>query len=139
MSCASDSDAARCLRVTVACPADLAGAAAFGDFAADLAAGAFLSAMADRLAVCCCVASRRNHGSCRRTSISCDSARWDRGLFIACACVMVASHAWKGSAMYDVHYWPTPNGKKVTILLEELGVKYKVVPCNIGRGDQFSD
>ena len=24
--------------------------------------------------------------------------------------------------MYDVHYWPTPNGKKVTILLEELGV-----------------
>jgi GST-like protein len=40
--------------------------------------------------------------------------------------------------MYDVHYWPTPNGKKVTILLEELGVPYKVVPCNIGRGDQFT-
>jgi len=41
--------------------------------------------------------------------------------------------------MYDVHYWPTPNGKKVTILLEELGVPYKVVPTNIGRGDQFED
>jgi GST-like protein len=41
--------------------------------------------------------------------------------------------------MYDVHFWPTPNGKKVTILLEELGVPYKVVPCNIGRGDQFTD
>ena len=41
--------------------------------------------------------------------------------------------------MYDVHYWPTPNGKKVTILLEELGVPYRVVPCNIGRGDQFTD
>ena len=40
--------------------------------------------------------------------------------------------------MYDVHYWPTPNGKKVTILLEELGTPYKVVPCNIGRGDQFT-
>ena len=39
--------------------------------------------------------------------------------------------------MIDVHYWPTPNGKKVTILLEELGVEYKVVPVNIGRGDQF--
>jgi GST-like protein len=39
--------------------------------------------------------------------------------------------------MYDVHYWPTPNGKKVTILLEELGVPYRIVPCNIGRGDQF--
>jgi GSH-dependent disulfide-bond oxidoreductase len=39
----------------------------------------------------------------------------------------------------DVHYWPTPNGKKVTILLEELGVPYKVVPVNIGRGDQFED
>src|SRR5271163_1932246 len=41
--------------------------------------------------------------------------------------------------MYDVHYWPTPNGKKVTILLEELGVPYRVVPCNIGRGDQFTE
>ena len=40
--------------------------------------------------------------------------------------------------MYDLHYWPTPNGKKVTILLEELGVPYNVVPCNIGRGDQFT-
>lgn len=41
--------------------------------------------------------------------------------------------------MIDVHYWPTPNGKKVTILLEELGVPYRVVPLNIGRGDQFKD
>ncbi len=39
--------------------------------------------------------------------------------------------------MLDLHYWPTPNGKKVSILLEELGIDYKVVPCNIGRGDQF--
>jgi GST-like protein len=40
-------------------------------------------------------------------------------------------------AMIDLHYWPTPNGKKVTILLEELGLEYRVVPCNIGCGDQF--
>ena len=41
--------------------------------------------------------------------------------------------------MLDLHYWPTPNGKKVTIQLEECGVEYRVVPCNIGRGDQFTD
>ncbi|TWS97298.1 glutathione binding-like protein [Reyranella sp. CPCC 100927] len=41
--------------------------------------------------------------------------------------------------MFDLHYWPTPNGKKVTILLEECGLEYKVVPVNIQRGDQFSD
>jgi len=41
--------------------------------------------------------------------------------------------------MIDIHYWPTPNGKKVTILLEELGQPYNVVPVHIGRGDQFSD
>jgi GSH-dependent disulfide-bond oxidoreductase len=41
--------------------------------------------------------------------------------------------------MIEVHYWPTPNGKKVTILLEELGIPYRVTALNIGRGDQFSD
>lgn len=39
--------------------------------------------------------------------------------------------------MFELHYWPTPNGKKVTILLEELAAEYRIVPCNIGRGDQF--
>ncbi len=39
--------------------------------------------------------------------------------------------------MIDLHYWPTPNGKKVTILLEECGMPYRVVPCAIGQGDQF--
>ena len=41
--------------------------------------------------------------------------------------------------MIDLHYWPTPNGKKVTILLEECGLPYRVVPCSIGQGDQFKD
>lgn len=40
--------------------------------------------------------------------------------------------------MIDLHYWPTPNGKKVTILLEEAAIPYKITPCNIGRGDQFT-
>jgi GST-like protein len=39
--------------------------------------------------------------------------------------------------MIDLHYWPTPNGKKVSILLEECGLPYKIVPCSIGQGDQF--
>jgi GST-like protein len=40
--------------------------------------------------------------------------------------------------MIDVHYWPTPNGKKVTILLEECGLPYRILPCRIGQGDQFA-
>lgn len=39
--------------------------------------------------------------------------------------------------MIDLYYWPTPNGWKITIALEELGLPYKVIPVNIGRGDQF--
>lgn len=39
--------------------------------------------------------------------------------------------------MIDVHYWPTPNGWKVTIMLEECGFEYKIVPVDIGGGDQF--
>jgi len=38
----------------------------------------------------------------------------------------------------NLYYWPTPNGKKVTIFLEEAGLPYEIVPCNIGRGDQFA-
>jgi GST-like protein len=39
--------------------------------------------------------------------------------------------------MIDLHYWPTPNGWKISIALEELGIPYDVVPVNIGRGEQF--
>ena len=37
----------------------------------------------------------------------------------------------------ELHYWPTPNGWKITIMLEELGVPYKVKYVNIGKGEQF--
>jgi GST-like protein len=40
--------------------------------------------------------------------------------------------------MIDLHYWPTPNGKKVTILLEECELPYRIVRCSIGEGDQFT-
>ena len=39
--------------------------------------------------------------------------------------------------MIDVYFWMTPNGYKVTIALEELGMPYNVIPINIGKGDQF--
>ena len=41
------------------------------------------------------------------------------------------------AARLQLHYWPTPNGWKVTILLEELGVPYEIRFVNIGRGEQF--
>jgi GST-like protein len=39
--------------------------------------------------------------------------------------------------MIEVWSWPTPNGHKVHIMLEETGLPYKVIPVNIGAGDQF--
>ncbi len=39
--------------------------------------------------------------------------------------------------MIEVWTWPTPNGHKVHIMLEEIGLPYKVVPVNIGQGEQF--
>lgn len=41
-------------------------------------------------------------------------------------------------APIDVYSWPTPNGHKVHILLEETGLPYRVHPIHIGEGDQFS-
>jgi len=39
--------------------------------------------------------------------------------------------------LIDLYYWPTPNGYKVSIMLEECGLPYRVIPLNIARGDQF--
>lgn len=40
--------------------------------------------------------------------------------------------------MLDLYYWPTPNGHKITMFLEEVGVPYQIIPVDIGRGDQFN-
>jgi len=40
--------------------------------------------------------------------------------------------------MIDFHFWPTPNGWKIAIMLEECGLPYKTHTVNIGRGDQFT-
>jgi GST-like protein len=40
-------------------------------------------------------------------------------------------------APIELHYWPTPNGKKITIALEEMGLPYTIRLVNIGAGDQF--
>lgn len=40
--------------------------------------------------------------------------------------------------MYDVHYWPTPNGHKITLFMEECGLPYRLVPVNINTGAQFA-
>lgn len=37
----------------------------------------------------------------------------------------------------DLYYWPTPNGHKITIFLEEAALDYQILPVNIGAGDQF--
>ena len=39
--------------------------------------------------------------------------------------------------MIDLYFWPTGNGKKITIMLEETGLEYRVIPVNINQGDQF--
>jgi GSH-dependent disulfide-bond oxidoreductase len=39
--------------------------------------------------------------------------------------------------MIDLYYWPTPNGHKVTLFLEETGMPYTIVPVHIGKGEQF--
>lgn len=39
--------------------------------------------------------------------------------------------------MIELHYWPTPNGHKITMFLEETGLPYRIMPVNIGKGDQF--
>ncbi|HET6435723.1 MAG TPA: glutathione binding-like protein [Xanthomonadaceae bacterium] len=40
--------------------------------------------------------------------------------------------------MIDLHYWPTPNGHKITLFLEESGLPYRIVPVDIGKGAQFA-
>jgi GST-like protein len=57
---------------------------------------------------------------------------------LAGRCGIIARPHEQGSkCMIDVHYWTTPNGHKITIFLEETGLPYKIIPVNIGKGEQF--
>lgn len=40
--------------------------------------------------------------------------------------------------MIELYYWPTPNGHKITIFLEEAELDYRIIPVNIGTGEQFN-
>ncbi len=40
--------------------------------------------------------------------------------------------------MIDLYYWPTPNGHKITLFLEETAMPYTIIPVNIGKGEQFT-
>ena len=40
--------------------------------------------------------------------------------------------------MIDLYYWPTPNGHKITLFLEESGLPYRIVPVDISKGEQFT-
>jgi GSH-dependent disulfide-bond oxidoreductase len=39
--------------------------------------------------------------------------------------------------MIDLYYWPTPNGQKIRLFLEESGLPHRIIPVDIGKGDQF--
>ena len=39
--------------------------------------------------------------------------------------------------MIDLYYWPTPNGHKIALFLEETDMPYTIIPVNIGKGEQF--
>ena len=41
--------------------------------------------------------------------------------------------------MIELFYWTTPNGHKITLFLEEAGLEYRVIPVNIGKGEQFAE
>jgi GST-like protein len=42
-------------------------------------------------------------------------------------------------APIDLHFWPTPNGWKITIMLEECALPYRIVPVDLGKGEQLQD
>ena len=41
--------------------------------------------------------------------------------------------------MINLYFWPTPNGKKISILLAELNIEFNLIPININKGEQFQE
>src|SRR5258708_10710951 len=64
---------------------------------------------------------------------SCPHAWYIGGSFIS-----FSSTDHRGDHMIELYYWTTPNGHKITMFLEEAGLRYRVVPVNIGKGEQFA-
>src|SRR4051794_7234673 len=54
-----------------------------------------------------------------------------------CTDALRARAAAEEMPMIDLYYWPTPNGHKITMFLEETGQPYEIHPVNIGAGEQF--
>ena len=48
-----------------------------------------------------------------------------------------ATRGGSGKKPIDLYYWPTPNGWKITIMLEECALAYTMIPVDISKGDQF--
>ena len=53
-------------------------------------------------------------------------------------CETTANANRREAILIDVYFWPTGNGKKITIMLEETGLEYRIIPVNIGKGDQHT-
>ena len=51
--------------------------------------------------------------------------------------ILIEGYVMKQTTPIELHYWPTPNGWKITIMLEELGIPYNMNYVNIGKGEQF--
>src|SRR5262245_53824090 len=50
---------------------------------------------------------------------------------------ILAASATTEATVIDLYFWQTPNGRKVSVMLEELALPYQIFPINIGRGEQF--
>src|SRR6476619_4896817 len=97
--------------------------------------------------------SRSRHqvkNSCAITAASADAITFARGAPggidshgaigpNSCNRMQIGQHAEQHGKrpMIDLYYWTTPNGHKITMFLEETGLPYKIIPVNIGKGEQF--
>jgi glutathione S-transferase len=79
-------------------------------------------------------AAARGHGAVTGLWISLPRARLGLGRARAYVGSIEEPHM---SEPVEIFFWPTPNGVKITIACEEMGLPYKITPVNIGKGDQF--
>ncbi len=104
--------------------------------AAGAAADRLRSALAAAQAVDAGAIARRQRNS-QKIREQVQQARQDAIRRALGAAQRTQSTAKKGETMIDLYTWTTPNGRKVSIMLEELALPYRVHAINIGQGDQF--